>query len=122
LFKRSSAYGRENGVLPKPYDHLWSPSAHENRDGVCARVWKVDRYVSSVELFTLSISARISMRQEASKIAEVLACVRKAGAASTRTSRAYTGGFEEKSIDRAHNDVGCRHEMSTTGNLAQSSR
>lgn len=121
-FRRSNAYDRARGALPKPYGHLWSPGASGNRGGVCARVWKVDRYVSSVTLFTLSISARISMRQEASKIAEVLACVRKAGAASTRTSRAYTGGLEEKSIDGAHIDVGWQLQKGRARNLAANSR
>lgn len=121
-FRRSNVYDRASGALPKLCAHLWSPGASGNRGGVCARVSKVDRYVSSVTLFTLSISARISMRQEASKIAEVLACVRKAGAASTRTSRAYTGGLEEKSIDWAHIDVGWPREMGRGRNLAANSR
>jgi hypothetical protein len=62
------------------------------------------------------------MRQEASKLAEVLACVRKAGAASTRTSRAYRGGLEEKSIDGASIDQVARAFFGAVQDKAKGSR
>lgn len=47
ILRRSGVCARVHGVLRSRCVHPWWPCGHESRDGVCGRVWKAERCVSS---------------------------------------------------------------------------